>query len=101
MLRVPFSVPTVGRHLLRVGAAISVALLIAGGSVFGATHAAKASGGGHCSATGPIGPFVHRATSANTFGYYTILDDPQAVPVAGCSGQYLLFVTQNWNPGGG
>ncbi len=99
--RFPFSLPKMGRLLLRVAAAaLGVALLLAGGTVFGVTHPAKAAGGANCSATGPIGPFVHRATSANTFGSYTILDDTQAVPVAGCSGQYLAFVTPDWNPGG-
>ncbi len=41
--------------------------------------------------------FIHKATSANTAGDNTTIDNPQ------CNGDpnAILIVTQNWNPGGG
>ncbi len=43
------------------------------------------------------GTVVHRATSSNTVGNSTYLDDP----LTNRAPEALLSVTQNWNPGGG
>src|SRR5579871_3140343 len=83
--------PVLPGHLLFKGvAALGVALLLAGGSLVGATGAAHASGS--CPNPDPT-YWIHTATSANTSGNATDLSE------YGCfSG--LLFVQANWNPGG-
>ena len=94
MLRFPFSAPTWGRYLLRVGAAIGVALLIAGGLSINVARA----GADVCASTVTPAPFIHTATSANTFGSYTLLDET-AVPLRACD-IAGVFVTPDWNPSG-
>ena len=42
------------------------------------------------------GGFVHKATAANISGYVTVIDHP----LTNDNPNALVFVTQNWNPGG-
>jgi hypothetical protein len=43
------------------------------------------------------GVFVQKATTTNTFGYYTVMNDP----TLNTQPNALLLVTSNWNPSGG
>lgn len=69
--------------------AIVAALLVVLGNVLGEAHSAFASGSG-------ASIYVHTATSANTSGDYTLLDNP----VTNNNPNALVFITANWNPGG-
>lgn len=79
------SLHRVGRSLLLAGAMLLLAL---SGLTVG-TRSAFASGSGAYL-------YTHTATSANTAGDYTLLDNP----VSNGDPNALVFVTANWNPGG-
>jgi hypothetical protein len=96
MFRLHASAPELSRRVLKVACVVGLALLLAGGIFFSGTRQAHASGGG-----GTVQPadiiFVHTATSANTVGDYTLLNESQ-IQIGVTGGPPL--VTANWNPGG-
>lgn len=89
MLRSLFIRPWTNPVLARARLALGVALLITLISFISGAHPAFASGGGAYL-------YVHTATSANTIGDYTLLDNP----VSNGNPNAIVFATANWNPGG-
>lgn len=68
---------------------MGIALLITLGSFVSGAHPALASGSGATL-------YAHTATSANTNGDYTLLDNP----VSNNNPNAFVFATANWNPNG-
>lgn len=89
MLRLHFSGSRMSAVVLRVGAAAGLALLLALLGFAGGARPAFASGSGAYL-------YAHTATSANTAGDYTLIDNP----VSNGNPNAIVFVTANWNPGG-
>lgn len=89
MFRLHPSGSGMSRVVLRVVGVVGMALLIALGSLVSSSRPAFASGSGAYL-------YAHTATSANTFGDYTLIDNP----VSDNNPNAIVFVTANWNPGG-
>lgn len=89
MLHLPLFVSKKGHLLLRVVGMFGIALVLLLGILAINAHPAHASGGG-------ADIYVHTATSANTHGDATLLDNP----VSNNNPAAIVFVTANWNPGG-
>ncbi len=79
--------------MLKAAATLGVALLLAGGSLFSGTHHAFAGGCANSTAT-----FIHTATTTNTFGDYTFMDEA-SLPALACTGE-VFFATPVFDPGG-
>lgn len=77
------------QSVFRIVGIVGMALLLALGGLVSSVHPAFASGSGAYL-------YVHTATSANTAGDYTLLDNP----VSDNNPNALVFVTANWNPHG-
>lgn len=84
----PFKSRT-SRFVPRIIGVLGIALLSVFGSVVSSTRPALASGSGAYL-------YAHTATSANTSGDYTLIDNP----VSNNNPNAIVFATANWNPGG-
>lgn len=89
MLRLSASGSPLSRRLAQLIGIVVIALLLALGNLISSVHPAFASGSG-------AELYTHTATSANTSGDYTLIDNP----VSDNNPNAIVFATANWNPGG-